>query len=580
MAFKPLRTFTNRVGVTFDENRTQVVYAEDLNDIKESLEFLYENIGAIEDWIARVPTGFSLTVVSQTAIDLDWTNVDTTGDGVKVERSTDGVTFTEIASLVLGVDTYSDTGLTQGTEYFYRIKSYKGASSSNYTTIISEFTTSSMYGAVYSAMTNKPTGNDIIYQNRWISKIASIAGTKIAVLYNLACQDVQSSLLNWYNPSAFNGVFLGTPTHTAHKGFLFSSSPSALIRTYYIPSTNGAGKLTKDNLTLFAGFSNETNFSSRVLGGNTWSTNALGIYSMYNGFAYARVNQSSSATTYSLKSKRYFAISRKVSTEIEVLKDRCMQAYSANSTTLHDSEIWLGGSASGGASNISSSFMIISEYLTPTEIRGIIEACDDYLSHYSYKIREYNTDIRFNTLIDGTSLTIPSALEDGIFGNINTETYYNGSVGGSVVANLVTRQATLDSKLVTETATYKNLTFIYVGGNEVDNTVGSGTTCYNALKSYIQNRKTAGHTNIFLGTMLPKNDATHGTQFEIERDTFNGLLKSDLALLSGVYIVDVDTIAESANPLNTTYYTDGIHPTYTLNILIGNLFKSIVDSIF
>lgn len=60
------------------------------------------------------PLNFTLTAVSDTAINLAWTG----GIG-KVERSTDGINFTEIGS---GNNAYSDEGLTAGTLYYYRIK--------------------------------------------------------------------------------------------------------------------------------------------------------------------------------------------------------------------------------------------------------------------------------------------------------------------------------------------------------------------------------------------------------------------------------------------------------------------------
>lgn len=78
-------------------------------------------------WTPRVPTGLTATVISDVQIDLAWTNIDTKGDGVSIERSLDNITFTEIATVALGVSTYSNTGLTENTTYYYRVKSYKGA---------------------------------------------------------------------------------------------------------------------------------------------------------------------------------------------------------------------------------------------------------------------------------------------------------------------------------------------------------------------------------------------------------------------------------------------------------------------
>lgn len=77
-------------------------------------------------WASRYPSGLSLTVISDTRIDLSWTNNgDTDYDGVSIERSTDGVTYAEIDTDVAGSTTYNDTTCTAGTLYYYRIRYYK-----------------------------------------------------------------------------------------------------------------------------------------------------------------------------------------------------------------------------------------------------------------------------------------------------------------------------------------------------------------------------------------------------------------------------------------------------------------------
>jgi len=60
------------------------------------------------------PLNLAAVVLSDTAIDLTWTG----GKLAKVEQSTDGVTYIQIGT---GVDSYSDTGLTADTHYYYRV---------------------------------------------------------------------------------------------------------------------------------------------------------------------------------------------------------------------------------------------------------------------------------------------------------------------------------------------------------------------------------------------------------------------------------------------------------------------------
>jgi hypothetical protein len=70
--------------------------------------------------VPAAPTGLTATVISDTRIDLAWTG---TGD---VKRSTDGVTYSVIASGQ--TDSYSNTGLTAGTLYYYKISNAGGNS--------------------------------------------------------------------------------------------------------------------------------------------------------------------------------------------------------------------------------------------------------------------------------------------------------------------------------------------------------------------------------------------------------------------------------------------------------------------
>jgi hypothetical protein len=77
-------------------------------------------------WSTRFPTLLIATVISSTQIDLSWTNNGTTNyTGVSIERSTDGVTYAEIDTTVVGATTYSDTTCLAGTLYYYRVRYYK-----------------------------------------------------------------------------------------------------------------------------------------------------------------------------------------------------------------------------------------------------------------------------------------------------------------------------------------------------------------------------------------------------------------------------------------------------------------------
>lgn len=80
------------------------------------------------------PTGFSATTLSDTEIDLAWTN-NAADDATSIERSTNGNNWTVIGRTDTAVTTYADTDLTPSTQYFYRIRHFLYYNYSTYTSV-------------------------------------------------------------------------------------------------------------------------------------------------------------------------------------------------------------------------------------------------------------------------------------------------------------------------------------------------------------------------------------------------------------------------------------------------------------
>lgn len=86
------------------------------------------------------PSDLILTSLSSTSIRLDWTIGSTNHDGHSIERSTDGVNYTEIDTVTGATATFTDTGLTSGTYYYYRVRAYRGTAYSDYSNVAATFT--------------------------------------------------------------------------------------------------------------------------------------------------------------------------------------------------------------------------------------------------------------------------------------------------------------------------------------------------------------------------------------------------------------------------------------------------------
>jgi len=149
-------------------------------------------------------------------------------------------------------------------------------------------------------------------------------------------------------------------------------------------------------------------------------------------------------------------------------------------------------------------------------------------------------------------------------------THRNFSGGGVTVAILVAGQATINSYLKdTSVIPFKNIMILYVGINDLT-TNRNGTTSYNDMKAFINTQTGLGMT-VFAFTITPSTSAgCIGWDFSDQRNIFNNLMRTDLASTANCYVIDTDLIDETADPDDTDYYVDKLHPTAALKVLLGN----------
>lgn len=79
------------------------------------------------------PSGLAATAMSYAQINLAWTDNSTNETGFQIERSlTSGSGFTLIATTAANATSYSHTGLTANTQYFYLVRTINAGGYSNY----------------------------------------------------------------------------------------------------------------------------------------------------------------------------------------------------------------------------------------------------------------------------------------------------------------------------------------------------------------------------------------------------------------------------------------------------------------
>ena len=82
-----------------------------------------------ESFVNGVPSNLSAVAISTTEIDLTCDSLSTNEDGFAWMISTDDVTYTELARTGAGVKSYSATGLTESTLYYFKVRAFRNPGS-------------------------------------------------------------------------------------------------------------------------------------------------------------------------------------------------------------------------------------------------------------------------------------------------------------------------------------------------------------------------------------------------------------------------------------------------------------------
>src|SRR5207237_8401440 len=95
------------------------------------------NLGAFQPSAApttppAAPSALTAAASGSSQVNLAWADNSNNETGFKLERSTDGTNFTQVALTAAGVSGYSDTGLAAATTYTYRVRATNSAGDSAY----------------------------------------------------------------------------------------------------------------------------------------------------------------------------------------------------------------------------------------------------------------------------------------------------------------------------------------------------------------------------------------------------------------------------------------------------------------
>jgi fibronectin type 3 domain-containing protein len=95
-------------------------------------------LSGIEVWLKPPTAPINLTAsVSSNRVNLAWTDRSTDETGFQIERSANGTTFTVLTTTAANVTSYTDSSVTVGQRYYYRVCAKNNAGLSAYTNVVS-----------------------------------------------------------------------------------------------------------------------------------------------------------------------------------------------------------------------------------------------------------------------------------------------------------------------------------------------------------------------------------------------------------------------------------------------------------
>lgn len=249
--------------------------------------------------VPLAPAGLTATAISTIQVDLSWSDVN--GEtGYEIERSNDSSAYTPLTVVAAGVTSYSDSGLSEGTPYYYRVRAVNAAGNSTYSTAANTTTPGSTFGTIHAHFSdgNGTASADQFagivgggWSNAWQTSASSSTLTTSVKTYGSAGYSPLSSRGNHLD---LNTMQSGGGTSNPAVGRQYTSFGGVTLTALHVirfdlridtlgTFTNGNDRITiVDNTAIATGGTANSTWEIRAYGAST-GTAVAGKWSFYNG---------------------------------------------------------------------------------------------------------------------------------------------------------------------------------------------------------------------------------------------------------------------------------------------------------
>ncbi len=538
------------------------------------------------------PSTLALTVLSDTSIKLDWTNNSANAEGVSIERSLDGVTYAEVATVAANIVTYTNTGLTANTGYYYRIRAYKSTTYSDYSIVASEVTLTAEYQAVYTAFTAKPTAGVKTAQNSIVKSLIDggvMAKLDMLHIFSAHTNDNSESLIDWKLPSRVATLkqegTLGLPTFIAFEGFKgtaqdgVASNNGGYIELGYNPSVDKV-KYALNSASI--GFYYRTLDTANQSGEPLQATSDSGTYYLAispkraTGSQRSSINSTPDATNKTGYTVGLASIVRESDTQVrDWLNTTDKGAKTISSTGIPNQKINVIGTPAARKTTHQVAMAYAGEALSAIDISILFNAFETYQRSNGkslFQTAEVNLyEKSFVTF--GDSITAQGA-------NINGWVWLMNQTYNTTVNNMGWGARNLMDILSQERIeTVTSADYIIISGGN-DGTLGTitdtePTSLYGALNNAIDYYKTNIPTaKIILVT------PTDRLNEEARMDAQSDIYRNVYAATAGIYLCDLHTLC-GLNQSNIAANTiDGVHLNSSGNLIYHNTLVNWLNTTF